>query len=302
LLFAGHADLGSSFSKIEEVFMAILTIARQLESGGRDLGREVANRMGYELINRKRIFEEMRSVGDQWEEWGRYFKERSPNVWERHDWSYQGFIALTHSYVLTHALKDRVVMMGREGNFLLKGVPYALRIRTEAPMPFRIERVLRQEGMSREMAQWMLEKVDDDMARSVYLVYGKDWADPVEYDQVFDMSSRPFEDVVAFVQEALSKKERLYTKEAREILQLRALAAKIKAELVVNPTYSILKLDVAPKEEGLVEYGLMVQGIVYNREDIKRIQEAAQKLAGGTPIEVEIRYRWSPRLSHWQYK
>ncbi len=282
--------------------MAILTIARQLESGGRDLGREVANRMGYELINRKKIFEEMQSVGDQWEEWARYFKERSPNVWERHDWSYQGFIALTHRYVLSHALQDRVVIMGREGNFLLKGVPYALRIRTEAPLPFRIERVLRREEISREMAQWMLEKVDDDIARSVYLVYGKDWADPAEYDHVFDMSSRPFEEVVAFVQEALSKKDRLYTKEAREILQLSALAAKIKAALVVDPTFSISHLDVTPKEEGLVEYGLIVQGIVYNREDIKRIRETAQKLAGETPVEIEVHYRMSPRLSHWQYK
>lgn len=282
--------------------MAILTVARQLESGGRDLGREIADRMGYELINRRRIFEEMRSVGEQWEEWARYFKEQAPNVWERHDWSYQGFIALTHSYVLSHALRDKVVIMGREGNFLLKKIPYALRIRTEAPLPYRIERVLRRESISREMAQSMLEKVDDDMARSVYLVYGKDWADPAEYDHVFDMSRQPFEEVVAIVQEALLKKERFYTKEAREILQLRALAARIKAELVVDPTFSISKLDVTPKEEGLVEYGLVVQGIVYNREDIKRIQEEAQKLAKGTPIEVDINYRIPPRLSHWQYK
>ncbi len=282
--------------------MAILTVARQLESGGRDLGREIADRMGYKLINRKTIFEEMQSVGDQWEEWARYFKEQAPNVWERHDWSYQGFIALTHSYVLNHALQNNVVIMGREGNFLLKRVPYALRIRTEAPLPFRIERVLRREEISREMAQWMLEKVDDDIARSVYLVYGKDWADPAEYDHVFDMSSRPFEEVVAFVQEALSKKDKFYTQEVREILQLRALAAKIKAALVVDPTFSISKLDVTPKEEGLVEYGLIVQGIVYNREDIKRIQETARKLAGETPVEVEVTYRMSPRLSQWQYK
>lgn len=282
--------------------MAILTIGRQLESGGRDLGREVANRMGYELINRKKIFEEMQSVGDQWKEWVRYFNEHSPNVWERHDWPYQGFIALTHSYVLSHALQNNVVILGREGNFLLKGVPYALRIRTEAPLSFRIERVLRREDINREMAQWMLEKVDADIARSVYLVYGKDWADPAEYDHVFDMSSRPFEEIVAFVQEALSKKDRLYTNEAREILQLSALGAKIKAALVVDPTFSIAQLDVTPKEEGLVEYGLIVQGIVYDREDIKRIRETAQKLAGETPVEIEVHYRMSPRLSPWLYK
>jgi cytidylate kinase len=282
--------------------MAILTIARQLESGGRDLGQAIADRMGYELINRKRIFKEMRSVGDQWEEWARYFNERSPNVWERHDWSYQGFIALTHSHVLQHALRDRVVIMGREGNFLLKKVPYALRIRTEAPLPFRIERIRQREEISRETARWKLERVDEDIARSVYLVYGRDWADPAEYDHVFDMSRQPVEEVVAFVQEALLQKERFNTREARELLALSALAAGIKARLVIDPTFSIAQLEVAPKEEGLVEYGLTVQGIVYNRDDIKRVQEVVQKLAGKTPVELAIRYRIPPRLSSWQYK
>ncbi|MBI5583355.1 MAG: cytidylate kinase-like family protein [Deltaproteobacteria bacterium] len=282
--------------------MAILTIARQLESGGRDLGREIADRLGYELINRKMIFEEMRSVGDQWEEWARYFKERAPNVWERHDWSYQGFIALTHSHVLNHALKNRVVIMGREGNFLLKKVPYAFRIRTEAPMPFRIERLRQREEISRELARLKLEQVDEDMARSVYLVYGKDWADPEEYDHVFDMSRQPFEEIVAFVQEALLEKDRFHTPEARAILALRALAAGIKAKLVIEPTFSVAQLEVAPKEEGLVEYGLLVKGIVYNREDIQRIEEVVQRMAGRTPVEFEIRYRIPPRLSNWQYK
>ncbi len=231
-----------------------------------------------------------------------HFDERFPNVWERYDWSYRGFIALNQSYLLQYALKDRVVLMARDGQFLLKGIPYALRVRTEAPMEFRVERVLQQEGLSREMARWMLEKVDNEMARAVYLVYGKNWDDRKEFDMVFDLSTQPLNKTVDAVRDALLEKDKLVTEEARKVLQLRALAAKIKAELVVDPTLSISKLDVTPKEEGLVEYGLIVRGIVYNREDIKRIQEAAQKLAGETPLEVELHSRWSPRLAQWQYK
>ena len=276
--------------------MAILTISRQLESGGKDLGQAVAKRLGYEYINRQKIFDAMRTAGSHWEEWARYFDERFPNVWERYDWSYQGFVALNQNYLLQYALKNRVVLMARDGHFLLKGIPYALRVRTEAPLEFRIERVIQQDEMSREMARWMLEKVDDEMARAVYLVYGKHWDDREEFDQVFDLSAQPLDEVVDTVQAALLEKDHSFTEEAEKVLQLRALAAKIMAEITIDPTFSLSKLDVKPKEEGLIEYGLRLNGIVYNREDIQRIKDAAQKLAGSVPIECEIQSRWSPRM------
>lgn len=282
--------------------MAILTISRQLESGGRDIGQAVADRMGYEYINRKIFFDDMREAGKQWEEWARHFDERFPNVWERYDWSYRGFIALNQSYALQYALKDRVVLMGRDGNFLLKGIPYVLRIRIQAPMNFRIERVLDREGVSRETARWLFEKVDEEMARSIYLVYGKDWDDPAEYDKVFDRSPQDFDEVISFIQKALSEKDRFNTEEAKSILRLRALAAKIKAELVIDPTLSISVLEVEPKEKELVEYGLILQAIVYNRDDTNRIKAAAEKLAGAVPIECKIRFQSSPRFNFWQYK
>ena len=53
--------------------MAILTISRQLESGGKDLGRAVAKLLGYEYINRKKIFDDMGTAGSHWEEWAKTF-------------------------------------------------------------------------------------------------------------------------------------------------------------------------------------------------------------------------------------
>ena len=39
-------------------------------------------------------------------------------------------------------------------------------------------------------------------------------------------------------------------------------------------------LNVRPKEEGSLEYGLVVRGIVYNRDDIEEIKEAARRSVG----------------------
>jgi hypothetical protein len=71
-------------------------------------------------------------LGQEWEKWGKDLDEHCPTLWEKHDWSFRGFSALVQSSILGHALKGRVVIMGRGGNFLLKDVPYALRIRVVA--------------------------------------------------------------------------------------------------------------------------------------------------------------------------
>ena len=122
--------------------MAILTVARKFGSGGREIGRAVAELMDYQYIDRKRILEDMREAGRQWEERAKYYDENYPNIWERYEWSFRGFVALNQSYFLDYALKDKVVIVGRGGNFLLTGVPHTLRIRIVAPIEKRIEKVI----------------------------------------------------------------------------------------------------------------------------------------------------------------
>ncbi|HNS15121.1 MAG TPA: cytidylate kinase-like family protein, partial [Syntrophorhabdaceae bacterium] len=122
--------------------MSILTIAREYGSGGKDIGRKVAERTGYEYVDRGRILEDMRKIGTQWEELAKYFDENKPDVWERFKWSFRGYVALIQSHILQYALQDNVVIMGRGGNFLLRDIPYVLRIRTTAPIEKRIENVM----------------------------------------------------------------------------------------------------------------------------------------------------------------
>jgi hypothetical protein len=192
--------------------------------------------------------------------------------------------------------------MGRGGNFLLKGIPYVLRVRVIAPIEKRIEKVMEKEGVNSENARWMIEKADHEMAGAIYLIYGKDWDNPAEYDMVFDTSVRPFDEIISSIKNSLIEKEKYNTEKARRILQLRALAAKVKVEISTNPRFCISVLDVDPKEEGLMERGLILRGIIHNQGDIKLIEDIAKKVAGDVPIECELQYRWFPRFGPWQFK
>ena len=106
--------------------MAILTISREFGSGGREIGQAVAALLNYEYIDKQKMLSDLKSAGNEWEKWGKDLDEHCPTIWEKHNWSFRGLSALIQSCILNHALKDKVVIMGRGGNFLLKDIPSAL--------------------------------------------------------------------------------------------------------------------------------------------------------------------------------
>jgi hypothetical protein len=267
--------------------MAILTISREYGSIEEKGGQILAAKLGYEYIDREKIMHDVKSIGgNQWEKLGEEFDGHYPNIWGRHDWGFQGFIALTQSILLDYALKDNVVLMGRGGNFLLKGIPYALRVRVVMAEEARIERIMKDQDIPRDTARWLLEKTDHERARSVYFIYGKHWDDPTEYDLIIDLDSQQSEDVIKIIVTALAEKQNKYSEEAKKNLLLRATAAKVKAGIFTNQSFKIPILDAEPTGDGIV-----LRGVIHNPKEQKRLEEEAKKLAGNVPIKFELHYR-----------
>ena len=267
--------------------MAIITISREFGSIGKEIGQMLAASLGYEYVDREKIMHDVKAIGgNQWEKLGEEFDEHYPNVWERHDWSFRGFVALAQSIFLDYALKDKVILLGRGGNFLLKDIPYALRVRIVMSKEARIERVAKDQDIPRDTARWLVEKADHEMARSVQFIYGKKWDDSAEYDLILDLDSQKPEEVIKIIITALTEKQNKYSEEAKKSLRLRATAAKVKAGIVTNSSFLIPILDVEPKDEGII-----FRGVIHNPKEQKRLEEEAKKLAGDVPIKFELHYR-----------
>jgi len=282
--------------------MSILTISRRYGSGGREIGQAVADLLHYEYVDRKRILEDLGKEGQGWEDFAKQYDEKQPSVYERYKWSFRGFVALNQAQILQYALRNNVVIMGRGGNFLLKGIPFAFRIHIKSSLKDRVERLMKREMLSAENARWLIEKVDKEMGGAVYLIYGGGWDDPNQYDMVYDTSTQSAEEIIAAVKAELFKRDAAVTERAWQVLELRALAARVRARIAIEPSFPISALDVRPKEEGLVEYGILVRGVVYDKSAIGRIQEAAKDICGEVPVEFELQYRWHPRLGEWHFR
>jgi cytidylate kinase len=266
--------------------MAILTISREFGSGGREVGLMAAKSLNYEYINKEQLLADIRTTGKDWEEYGKNLDEHCPTMWEKYDWSFRGFNALLQSLILNYALNDKVVIMGRGGNFLLKDIPFALRVRITAPIEQRVERIMKRESMDKDTAHWLIEKTDKERACFIHLIYGKHWDSPEEYDMVLDTGSKTLDELTAIVKDALLDKDMFKTEEAMNILRMKSLAAKIKAELLTDPSFFIPTLDVMYDGKEIV-----LRGVIHNPKEHKRIEEKAKQLAGDVPIKCELHYR-----------
>ena len=145
--------------------------------------------------------------------------EDRPTIWDRFDWEYQGLMALMDSYIYDRAMDDRVVLVGRGSNFLLEGIPHALRVRLTAPIEQRVERVMRKDGVDRKNALRLIEKMDNDRASFIRANFHRDWYDLTAYDMVFNTAVQTFEEITDIVCNALQEKAGKLTLEAWEMLR-----------------------------------------------------------------------------------
>lgn len=248
------------------------------------------------------MFQDISSQGPRWGTYAKDFDEHYPNVWERNDWSFKAFVALIQSMIYEYAKKDNVIIAGTGATFLLKGVPHVLRVRIESSMEDRINRVQGDQVINENTARWIIEKVDADMSRSMYVIYGKKWDDAEEFDSVFNTSTQSQQEIVDEIKKGLAKKETLKTGEALNVLSLRAVAAKVKAAILTDPSFTVSYLDVVPKEEGMPRYGLIIRGFVHETDDSQSIKEKAKTIAGDLPLEFDIQYQMLPRFGHFDFK
>jgi cytidylate kinase len=266
--------------------MAVLTISRDLGSGGREVAQAISAALAYRFLDREEILAHIRAAGHKWEKWAEEFDEHSPRLWEKFDWSYRGFLALVQSTILNEATTGKVIVIGRGGNFLLKDIPFVLRLRVVAPLDVRIQRIADRESIDRDSAIWLLERTDRERAGFLYFAYGKNGKDPRDYDFVFDSGSTPIDEIVAIVEKILAEKDALQTDESLLTLRMKALAADIKAHLFTNVPFFMSTLD--------VEFSggeISVRGVVRLPRERELITKIARNMAGEVPVKTEIRYR-----------
>jgi len=266
--------------------MAILTISKEFGSGGTQIGQFAAKFLNYEFISLNKIHEDARQTGKQWERAMEDYEGGYTTLWEKYDWSFMGFVALSQSIIFKYALKDNVVIMARGGNILLHDVPHCLRIRIIAPFEKRVETIAERENITKESSRLIVGKADRELSYAVNSMYGREGNAPETYDLIFNTEQLNPEDVANTVRIACITKDAGKTDELIKALRLKALAYEVKAGIATNPHFLVPTLEVLPLGQGLV-----VRAVLNSIKKYHDLQEETLRLAGDVPVTFDLHFR-----------
>lgn len=192
----------------------VITIGRQFGSGGRELGKKLAERFGIEYYDKKLLWEAAGRAGMSREVFEQN-DERVPRLigssmgfsmgYGQLPW-YNGAALMTDSIynsladVMEHLADTRpCIIVGRSADYVLRHHNAAkVSVFVHAPMEERVRRILsRSKDITDENAARALAMKTDKGRAAYYNFYtDKKWGDSTSYDITFDSSALSMDSIV----------------------------------------------------------------------------------------------------------
>ena len=214
--------------------MAVVTISRQLGSGGDEIARRVVAELDLDFVDRAYVRVAAREAGIAEALLQRLLYEGQVSVASeildtlgaprtQKEVSAQSVSPLLNVFapmlppaamtleeaahtigqvIRQVASRDNVLVLGQAGQVLLKDCPGACHVQLISPLELRIERVARRERMSAAAARRKVRASDDARATFLARYYGVRWQDPLLYHLVINTGLTSIEDAVSLITHA----------------------------------------------------------------------------------------------------
>lgn len=186
----------------------VITINRSFGSGGKTVGKMLAERLGIHYYDRDLIRLASEESGINVKLFGRADETARVGLFKRYGREYGKTIIPPGSDEFTSndnlfniqaktirdlAEKENCIIVGRCADHVLAGKSRLIRVFVDAPMDFRVHEVETRYGLSNRDAIREIEKID--RARAQYYRYytGQDWHDTRNYDLCLNSAALGFD-------------------------------------------------------------------------------------------------------------
>jgi len=264
--------------------MSIITISKGSYGYGSEVAEKLAEKLGYECVSRQVLLDASEKFNIPEIELVKAIED-PPSFIERFFLGKEKYIAYIRSAFLKSIKRDNVVYHGFAGHFFVRDIPSVCKVRINAHMRHRIQKVIDAEGVTAESAEKMIGKIDEARRRWSQHLYDIDTADADLYDMVFKVDNLNKDQVVEMIAEAAGLPCFQISPEARAILENRALECEIKATLVERfPITRYVSADA-----GAVT--VVLEAAVREKEKLSAQLEAAlEGIAGIRSLDVRIKH------------
>ena len=173
----------------------IITISREFGSGGRSIGKALAERLGYKYYDKelvKQVAEETGFDPAYIEETGEHAASSSPLSYIFSTPGVPGIMkgmsasdflwVMQRNVILKLADQEPCVIVGRCADYILRDRPDALHAFIHAPIPFRAERIVRLYGEADKSPEQRLKEKDKRRRLNYKHYTSQDWGVAQNYD------------------------------------------------------------------------------------------------------------------------
>lgn len=298
--------------------MAVITLARQVGSGGQTIAQLLAGRLGYRVVGRRDLAAEAMTRGmpmpavfvefaDE-QRLARLGTDDLPPL-------YFGFGELEYGEALrgtgaesarasmsvleavarerrtllltlaglTYALaaEDGIVLIGGGGQYLLAGLPAVLRVKIVAPAEIRAERLAAAYGLEREAAREAVERGDREQREYNRALFDADWDDPLHWDLIVNSEAIAPEVACEVILAGLGR-VRVDFAVARELTEVLSLSSRVNLALADDAFAQAWLLATATVD------GIVLHGDAADAEQARAAVEVAQSVCGEGQVRSEV--------------
>jgi cytidylate kinase len=277
--------------------MAVITISRHPGSLGDTIARALADHLDYRLVERAELIRVAERIGGTDVAWDRApeLRERSPSFWERLNEERRRYASVLRRATTQLAEEGDVVIVGLGGGQLLKGLSNVLRLQIIAPMDVRLERVMERGfddvagPLSHDKARDLIRKHDRDTSGYMRYMFNIDWLEPHHWDMVINTGRFSVNEVVEMVTVIVGSGMLEPTALDRQRLGNLALASRVEATVLGDPTVWVNGLKVVA-QDGRIR----MEGEVITEEDRDAVEQIVLAIEGVRHVENDLRVQPPP--------
>lgn len=264
--------------------MAIVTISHEMGASGPEIGLALAERLRYRYVDQDMISQAALKYGVD-EAKLTPLDETRPSLFEWFEAETRQYITILQSALLDVAEGDNVVIMGRGGQVLLRGIAHVLRLRVMAPFEMRVKRVMKEmagkmgETVDARATAKMVRQNDQQKFGRMRYLYDVDWVDPALYDLVINTEKLSAEAGVDLIVGLLRRSELTATEASQQAVRDRALASRVRAALAAHPETRKYRINVEA-DRGVIQ----VEGTAA----LEKAAEVARTVPGVVDVKTQV--------------
>lgn len=270
--------------------MYFITISEMMGTNGEKIAKEIAQSLHYHFYGEEELFKTAEGMGflSDIKELG----ERGPSFMERFfSEKPKIYFERLQSVIYELAQNGNAVFFGRGSQLMLRSFDCAFHVLITGSRQKRIQRVMEEKGVDREMAERMVDQSDHDKKGFLRFAFDEDWLNPKLYDLVLNTDKLTVESAKKMILDAAQSDEiKACGRDSVKLLKNLSVLRRIESSLMEAGVMSPHLFITMENENSVRIYGAVpstevketIEKIVGGMKDIDKNTEGLVVLRGGT--------------------